>query len=107
MSVLKFKPNSLQYKIVEPGYTDEKGDFHKGESHWSDDIECDAVPNGKADTNESTDGDTNSYSFVVYLPVSVKDFQFGEIVRLNRYGVIYELQVKGFHRYQKQVKIWV
>ena len=108
MAVLDFKPNLLSYRIQNAGYTDSNGDYHEGSYEWSPEIKCDSVPNsGGANVVLGEDGNTVKYSFTIFLPTSVKNFKFGEVVRLMRYGTVYELTVKGFQRYQKQVKLWV
>lgn len=109
MAVLNFKPNRLRYKIdVVQGYTDDNGDYHQGKSEWSEYINCDSVPSsGEANALIDTNGNKVNYSYVVYMSTNVKDFKFGEIVRLERYGIEYEYSVKGFQRYQTQVKLWV
>lgn len=107
MAVLSIKPYRLQYQVTTPGYEDENGDFHPGESYWEGDIECDAVPAGKADERTFEDGSVKKYSFTIYMKPNSRKFVIGEKVRLFRLGEVYEYEVKGFMPYQHQCKIWI
>lgn len=108
MSVVNFKPHNLQYLVATPGYDDENGNYHEGEKHWEGNIPCDAVPNGKAEERTFEDGVVRKYSYTVYLPSNSKSFVIGDRVRIVLLGGIErEFEVKGFHRYQKQCKLWV
>ncbi|WP_130893067.1 hypothetical protein [Paraprevotella xylaniphila] len=108
MSVVDFKPHKLQYLVATPGYDDENGNYHEGESHWEGNIPCDAVPNGKAEERTFEDGVVRKYSYTIYLPSNSKSFAIGDRVRISLLGGIErEFEVKGFHHYQKQCKLWV
>lgn len=108
MSVIELKPNTLSYLITTNGYRDDNGDWHEGISKWSDPIECHAVPVGRANEITFADGTTTTCTYTVgRLNPDCREFQTGERVRLDVNGVIREFQVKGFHRYQLQSKIWV
>lgn len=108
MSVLEFKPHRLEYLVTSPGYEDEEGNYHPGESTWEGDIECDAVPSGKSEEMTFEDGIVRKYSYTVYLPNNCKDFAIGDRVRISLLGEVKrEFEVKGFHRWQHQCKIWV
>lgn len=108
MSVIELKPHSLSYRIATDGYADDNGDWHEGEPGWSDPIECHAVPSGKADLITYADGTTAHYSYEVgRLAPDSREFQIGEDVKLNVQGIERVFQVKGFHRWQLQSKIWV
>lgn len=108
MSVINLIPHTLSYRVTADGYEDDNGDWHEGESGWSDPIECHAVPAGKADLITYADGTTAHYSYEVgRLPSNCREFQIGEDVKLNVLGIERVFQVKGFHRYQLQSKVWV
>lgn len=109
MAVLKLKPHVLSYLVSSPGYEDGRGDYHAGESRWEGNIPCDAVPSsGKADTADFGDGVARSYSYVVYLPAGCRHFSPGDRVRIGSCSCGWrEFEVKGFHRWQHQCKMWV
>ena len=108
MAVLKRNPDTLSYLVVRKAYTDERGDFHQGEAIWQGEIRCDAVSNSQAKTIKFPDGTKYEYSYEVHLPHDVREFQVGEKVRIQFFDEsIKEFEVQGFHRFQKQAKIWV
>jgi hypothetical protein len=109
MSVIDFTPHELSYLIsVSDGYEDENGDWHEGSDEWSAPMKCHAVPAGQANVITYDDGSTATYSFTVgRLAPDCREFKVGERVRLNADGMVREFQVKGFHRWQLQSKIWV
>lgn len=107
MTVLSIKPCRLQYQVTVLGIEDENGDYYPGKSHWEGDIECDAVPAGKADERTFEDGSVKKYSFTIYLNPDCRKFYIGEKIRLFRFGEVYEYEVKGFIPYQHQCKMWI
>lgn len=108
MAVLNIKPNSLSYLDSVPGHTDENGDYHPGESHWEGNIECGVVPAGKANEIKFEDGSVKVYSYTVTLPADCRSFSIGDRVRINMLdGTEREFEVKSFHRYQLQCKMWI
>ena len=128
MSVLQLKPHRLSYLVEEGGYTDTNGDYHKGTSRWEGNIRCDAVPAGASNEMQFEDGVTRKYSYTIYLPKDCRSFAVGEKVKISFSKLItrdvngqlrlanrkvrfinkdYEFDVKGFHRYQMQCKLWV
>ncbi|MBQ8969167.1 MAG: hypothetical protein IJ064_05500 [Bacteroidaceae bacterium] len=113
MSVLDFAPHTLDYLEVVPGHDDEEtGDYIKGSEIWVEGYcKCDAVPAGKANTITTPDGQVEPYSYTIYnLPRTCRKFVYGERVRIRFFGhpeEVSEFTVKGFHRYQKQCKMWV
>lgn len=109
MAVLSLKPHRLSYLVAEPGYEDDNGDYHEGESRWEGSIECDAVPaSGKANEVTFDDGTVHKYSYTVYLPSDCREFSIGDRVRIRLLGgVEREYEVKGFQRWQLQCKMWV
>jgi len=108
MAVLNRKPHRLQFLVSSPGYEDVNGDYHSGSSEWKGSIPCDAIPTGKAEEKEFEDGVVRSYSYTVYLPGNCQTFAIGDRVKISLLGGIErEFEVKGFHRYQMQCKLWV
>lgn len=108
MAVIELKPHLLSYLVVEPGYEDDNGDYHEGSSSWSKPLECHAVPAGAADEITFADGTTSHYSYVVgRLDAGCREFKIGEDVKLIIDGMERKFQVKGFHRYQSQSKLWL
>lgn len=108
MSVIDTIPHTLSYFVASEGYEDDNGDWHEGESGWSEPIACHAVPAGKADLITYADGTTSHYSYEIgRLEPNCREFQIGEKVKLNVLGIEREFTVKGFHRWQYQSKLWV
>lgn len=106
--ILDDRPHRLQYQVTTPGYEDENGDYHQGESHYEGDIPCRNVPSGKAEERTFEDGIVRKYSAVVRLDANCREFTIGERVKLILLGrVEREYDVKGFHRYQTHSKLWV
>lgn len=106
--ILDDRPHKLQYLVTTPGYEDENGDYHEGESHYEGDIPCRHVPSGKAEEREFEDGVVRTYSAVVRLDTDCKEFSIGERVKIFLLGAIErEYESKGFHRYQTHAKLWV
>lgn len=108
MSVIDLKPHLLSYRVISEGYEDDNGDWHEGSETWSEPIECHAVPAGRANERTFADGTTSTYSYTVgRLTPCCREFKIGEDVRLTIDDIDRVFQVKGFHRYQLQSKIWV
>lgn len=108
MAVLDIKPHLLSYFVTEPGYEDDNGDYHEGKSGWSEPLECHAVPAGRANEITFADGQTATYTYTVgRLSPDCREFKVGDDVRLDVNGIVRKFQVKGFHRYQMQSKLWV
>lgn len=108
MAILDLKPHLLSYLIVDPGYEDDNGDYHEGSTRWSEPLKCHAVPAGAANQITFADGQTAIYTYTVgRLSPDCREFQIGEDVKLMIDGMERMFQVKGFHRYQLQSKIWV
>lgn len=109
MAVLQRNPDILSYLVVSDAYEDEYGDYHVGQESWEGEIHCDAVSNSQAKTIKFPDGTKYEYSYeVCNLPSDVREFRVGEKVRIQFFGGnVEEFTVQGFHRFQKQCKIWV
>lgn len=107
MAVIDFRGHTFSFFKSGEGYYDNNGDFVPGQKSLSSPIYCNAVPNNGEAMVKNAEGVKTEYSFTLYCDASVKDFEFGEMISLNREGIVYELSVKGFHRYTRMVKIWV
>lgn len=108
MPVIRLIPHRLSFLIIHQGYEDENGDWHEGTEEWSDPIDCHAVASGPADLIRYADGTTDRYSYTIgRLKPDCREFSIGEKVKLEIGDWVREFQVKGFHRYQLQSKIWV
>lgn len=106
--ILNDRPHRLQYQATTPGYEDENGDYHEGESHLEGDVPCRYVPSGKAEEREFEDGIVRKYSAVVRLDADCREFSIGDRIKLILpEGIEREYEVKGFHRYQLCTKLWV
>lgn len=106
---VQFRPHRLSFLIVTDGEYDEKGDFVKGQSVWSEQIPCRYEPNGKALTVPFGEGKEFVYSYTVYLNQNCPEIKYGQKVILydkegNSMG---EFQCQGFHRGQLNAKIWL
>lgn len=106
--ILDDRPHRLQYLVTIPGYEDENGDYHQGESCYKGDIPCRHVPSGKAEEKEFEDGVVKKYSAIIRLDTDCREFAIDDKVKLFLLGDIErEYKVKGFHRYQTHCKLWV
>lgn len=109
MAILNMRPHTLWTSIVTEGEEDENGHFQPSTTVWSKYMACDVVP-ASVDKNiiNYGEGRTESYSYTLYLSTSCRDFEYGELVKLTRFGEespVYK--VKGFQRYQHQCKILI
>ena len=108
MAVIKRNSYRLQSLVAVPGYKDENGNEHAGSAEWKGSMPCDDVPRGKEEEREFEDGVVRSYSYTVCLPSNCQTFAIGDRVKISLLGGIErEFEVKGYHRYQLQCKIWV
>lgn len=106
--ILDDRPHRLQYLISTPGYEDDNGDYHEGESYYEGDMPCRHVPNGKVEEREFEDGVVRTYSAIVRLDADCREFAIDDKIKLLLLGGIErEYKVKGFHRYQTYAKLWV
>lgn len=110
MAIIKLKPYILDYEVItNDGYEDSNGDYHEGNSKWDGNIKCDVVSSGgKASEIKFEDGSKKYYTYTIFMNNDVRDFSIGEKIRLTLYGGVQKVfTVKGFQRYQLQVKLWV
>lgn len=108
MAVIEFKKCRLSYLVTVPGYEDENGDYHIGESKWEGDIECNIVPVGSANEIKFDDGSVRVCSYTVSLPANCQQFSIGDRVRIKMLGgIVRDFEVKDFKPYQLQCKMWI
>lgn len=107
MAVLDRKPHKLFICLPYEGYEDEDGHFHQGGERWQKYMTCDVVPASvSANLITHEDGRTETFEYTIYLTTKTRDFQYGERVRLCRFGELSPIyKVKGFQRYQHQCKM--
>ena len=107
--ILDDRPHRLQYVVTTPGYEDENGDYHEGESRYGSDIPCRAVQAGQASERMFEDGIVRKYSYTIYMDDDCPFFALGDKVRVRFSGSCWsrELEVLGFNRGQLHAKLWV
>ena len=105
-----FRPHILRVIHFVPGGMDDEG-RPLPDTETYEDIECRIVPMTTGQKVIYADGKSYSASFVVYLDRDCREFDRGERVRLfGRDGEIRDSQgfeVKFFHRYSMDAKLWV
>lgn len=107
--MVSFRPHTLRIRTT-GGHYDANRDWIEGESSYSDPIPCRYEPNGQARTITLTDGSAYRYSYMVYLNVNpALVIRYGDWIELTSQDgvVIGEYEVKGFHRGQLDMKVWV
>lgn len=108
--MITLRPHTLKRWVkTSDGYYDENQDWHEGTFDWSESIGCRYEPNGKATTIALQDGSAYTYSYVVYLDLSVADFHYGDKVKIfdQSGNAITEKTVNGFHRGQLNARLWL
>jgi len=109
MAVLNMSPCYLYVSETGASYVDENGNKHVGGTTYEKYIKCDVVPAGQANEIDFGDGVLQTYSYTIYVhKKGCRDFALGEKIKFEKDGNLSgEFLVKGFHRYQHQVKIWI
>jgi hypothetical protein len=107
MGVLRLKPYEIARYTRTEGYMADNGDYIPGGEVLGEWEPCDAVPSGQAAERTFEDGVSRKYSLTVYMRADCKEFEIGDKVRLKRADLEDDFDVKGFHRYQHQAKLWV
>lgn len=114
--MVSFRPHTLTVIREGAGSKAENGDWTPGKETRSAPVPCRYEPNSvKANSvkaNEITlpDGKAFRYSYIVYVDVNAAlDIQYGDLIELtSQDGVAMgRYEVKGFHRGQLNMKIWV
>lgn len=108
MAVLNRNPYRLELLVQKGGYEDDNGDYHEGVEEWIATDRCDAVPSSSVNEKNFEDGVVRQFSYVVYLSKFCHEYVIGDVVRLIASdGSFKRYDVKGFHRYQKQSKMYL
>lgn len=108
MAVLNRKPYRIELLVQKDGYEDDNGDYHDGEEMWIPTDRCDAVPSSSVNEKAFEDGVVRRFSYVVYLGRFCHEYVIGDVVRLIASdGTSKDYDVKGFHRYQHQAKMYL
>lgn len=108
--MVSFRPHRLILKKSKGGSYDSSGDWTEGTIDYTCCIPCRYEPNGSARTITLQDGKEYKYSYMVYLSVNPSlVIEYGDIIELISQDCksIGEYEVKGFHRGQLDMKIWV
>ena len=109
--MVSFRPHKMRIITKGEGYYDSNGDWKEAEESYSDYIACRYEPNGSANTITLPDGKEYRYSYTIYLNVNpALVIRYGDILELtSQDGVVIgsEFEVKGFHRGQLDMKVWV
>lgn len=114
MGIVSFRPHKMRIVTKGEGAYDANGDWvpGKGQPTYSAYIPCRYEPNGgRANTIALPDGKEYRYSYTIYLNVDpTLAIKYGDIVELtSQDGVVIgsEFEVRGFHRGQLDMKVWV
>lgn len=109
MAILDFNAYNIEYLQRGEGYYDEEGGYHAGTDVWVSLGRCNAVPAGIKNVIVLPDGARENFSFTIHIHnPRCREFKYGESIRLTTVFGMEEvlLTVKGFARYQHQVKVW-
>ena len=110
MFPVSFRPHTLKVVKRGSGSYDKNRNWVEGSETISGPIPCRYEPNGKANTITLLDGSVYRYSYTVYLSVNPSlDIKFGDFVELTSQDGVFigRYEVKGFHRGQLDMKVWV
>lgn len=132
--MVSFRPHKLRILDKGEGYYDSNHDWHEGpkpkpstgntqsgdstqqvettaQEETPTYIPCRYEPNGAAQTITLPDGTAYQYSYTIYLSVNPNlSIQYGDLIELtSQDGVVIaeSLEVRGFHRGQLDMKVWV
>lgn len=109
--MVEFRPHKLRIITEGTGDYNANGDWEEGNVSYSDYIPCRYEPNGAAQTITLPDGAIYRYSYIVYLSVNpALVIQYGDKVELTSQDgnvIAQSLEVKGFHRGQLDMKVWL
>ena len=110
MAIVSFRPHKMRIVHKGEGAYDSNGDWVEGQATYSDYIPCRYEPNGSAQTITLPDGTIYKYTFTVYMCVNPAQMvRYGDVIELtSQDGIVRgEFSVKGFHRGQLDMKVWV
>lgn len=109
--MVQFRPHKLRIVTKGEGHYNERKDWVSGETTYSDYILCRYEPNGSAQTITLPDGTAYRYSYTVYLSVNPNlSIKYGDLIELtSQDGIVIAeaAEVRGFHRGQLDMKVWV
>ena len=87
------------------------GDWQTSSVTYSPYIPCRYEPNGRASVITLPDGTAYKYTYTIYLCVDASlSIKYGDILELTSQDNVVignDFEVKGFHRGQLDMKIWV
>ena len=110
MTLVSFRPHCMHLIRKGEGSYDENGDWGESVEKVVACVPCRYEPNGAARTITLQDGNAYRYSYTVYLCVNPRlPIQYGDIIELFSQDSksIGRYEVKGFHRGQLDMKVWV
>ena len=109
--MVSFRPHTLRIVKRKGGAYDSNGDWQKDtDVKLSCPVPCRYEPNGRASEITLPDGKAYRYSYTVYLDVNPRlVIRYGDIITLTSQDGVQmgEFEVKGFHRGQLDMKVWV
>lgn len=106
--ILQLYQDKISKVIFREGFRDDNGDYNEGTEEETEKVCCDAVPAGAANSITFEDGTVGRYSYTVYFPRHARvHFRYGDTVRLYKNGHVMTFEVKGFHEYQLQKKMYI
>jgi len=108
--MVSFRPHKMRIVTRGDGAYDTNGNWTESAPSYSDYIPCRYEPNGSAQTITLPDGTIYRYSFTVYMCVNpALLLRYGDVIELtSQDGIVRgEFPVKGFHRGQLDMKVWV
>lgn len=110
MALVSFRPHSLRLYRKGQGSYNTIGDWVENAEVIRDNVPCRYEPNGAARTITLQDGKEYAYSYMVYLNVDPNlIIKYGDIIELfsQERRSMGRFEVKGFHRGQLDMKVWV
>ena len=109
--MVQFRPHKLRIVKNGEGSYDKNRNWTEGTKSYSDYIPCRYEPNGAAQTITLPDGTAYRYSYIIYLSVNpTLSIKYGDNIELtSQDGIVIgdDFEVKGFHRGQLDMKVWV
>lgn len=110
MAIVSFRPHKLRLIRKGEGAYGPNGDWVEAAEEVALEAPCRYEPNGAARTIMLQDGQEYKYSYMVYLNVNPSiSIEYGDIIELvSQDGLsMGRYEVKGFHRGQLDMKVWV
>ena len=108
--MVSFRPHKLYLLERGKGHYAENGDWIDSEEKVVAVVPCRYEPNGKANEINLPDGKAYRYAYTIYLDVNpCLKIEYGDIIRIQSQDgrVMGTYEVKGFHRGQLDMKVWV